>query len=322
MSGGFRRGGRRRRRRAVGVAIALSDGRGVGASGVVRLSTPRQRRMNPPQKPPHRARDGVVTDPAHREPVRAPDDRGDDRYRGHGGRVRRAAAPVRARAERRDVGPPRGLRPGASSPRGVVRTNRTTRIRPLLLLLLLLIVIVIHPLTRPLLLPLLPLLLLHRLRRPSVAARPRRLERGPNDAADRRGRRRARPLSPRVAHILHDRARPRDVLRVARVRGVPRALGAVQRRGHAGHARDLGRDPRGRGRLLRGAVRAHRQARRRARVGCVRLFTLVPIRPRSRGERRSLRTFSPGVSLRPGSLAFNPDTPRRLSTPLLTPMNS
>ena len=42
----------------------------------------------------------------------------------------------------------------------------------------------------------------------------------------------------------------------------------------------------------------------------------------SRGERRSSRTFSPGVSLRPGSLAFNPDTPRRLSTPLLTPMNS
>ena len=49
--------------------------------------------------------------------------------------------------------------------------------------------------------------------------------------------------------------------------------------------------------------------------------TLVPIRPRWRGERRSLRTFA-GVSLRPGSLAFNPDTPRRLSTPLLTPFNS
>ena len=49
-------------------------------------------------------------------------------------------------------------------------------------------------------------------------------------------------------------------------------------------------------------------------------YTLVPIRPRWRGERRSLRTF-PGVSLRPGSLAFNP-RPRRLSTPLLTPFNS
>eukprot|EP00982_Pelagococcus_subviridis_P016203 31459-Pelagococcus_subviridis.AAC.8 len=42
-------------------------------------------------------------------------------------------------------------------------------------------------------------------------------------------------------------------------------------------------------------------------------LALVPIRPRRRGERRSLRTF-PGASLRPGSLAFNP-RPRRLSTP-------
>jgi len=49
------------------------------------------------------------------------------------------------------------------------------------------------------------------------------------------------------------------------------------------------------------------------------LLTLVPIRPRSRGERQSLRTFA-GVSLRP-LLAFNP-RPRRLSTPLLTPFNS
>ena len=40
--------------------------------------------------------------------------------------------------------------------------------------------------------------------------------------------------------------------------------------------------------------------------------TLVPIRPRRRGERRSLRTF-PGASLRP-HLAFN-TRPRRLSTP-------
>jgi hypothetical protein len=43
-------------------------------------------------------------------------------------------------------------------------------------------------------------------------------------------------------------------------------------------------------------------------------YTLVPIRPRSRCARRSLRTF-PGASLRPGgSLGFNP-RPRRLSTP-------
>jgi len=42
-------------------------------------------------------------------------------------------------------------------------------------------------------------------------------------------------------------------------------------------------------------------------------YTPVPIRPRSRGERRSLRTFAV-VSLRPGSLAFDPRH-RRLSTP-------
>ena len=41
-------------------------------------------------------------------------------------------------------------------------------------------------------------------------------------------------------------------------------------------------------------------------------YTLVPIRPRWRGERRSLRTF-PGASLRP-HLAFN-TRPRRLPTP-------
>jgi hypothetical protein len=40
-------------------------------------------------------------------------------------------------------------------------------------------------------------------------------------------------------------------------------------------------------------------------------YTLVPIRPRSRGERRFLRTFAV-VSLRP-ALAFN-TRPRRLST--------
>ena len=51
-------------------------------------------------------------------------------------------------------------------------------------------------------------------------------------------------------------------------------------------------------------------------------LTLVPVRPRRRCERGSLRTFSSGASRRPGSLAFDPDTPRRLSTPLLTPFNS
>jgi hypothetical protein len=51
------------------------------------------------------------------------------------------------------------------------------------------------------------------------------------------------------------------------------------------------------------------------------MVTPVPIRPRSRGERRSLRTFStfsPGFRHSPPTprwLGFNPDTPRRrLST--------
>ena len=43
------------------------------------------------------------------------------------------------------------------------------------------------------------------------------------------------------------------------------------------------------------------------------IFTLVPVRPRPRGERRFLRTSSPDASLRP-PLAFN-TRPRRLSTP-------
>ena len=43
-------------------------------------------------------------------------------------------------------------------------------------------------------------------------------------------------------------------------------------------------------------------------------YTLVPIRPRLRGGRRSLRTLSPGASLRPSPLPFN-TRPRRLSTP-------
>eukprot|EP00982_Pelagococcus_subviridis_P013545 31263-Pelagococcus_subviridis.AAC.4 len=75
----------------------------------------------------------------------------------------------------------------------------------------------------------------------------------------------------------------------------------------------------------RGAVRGvrgthHREGRRHDQVPPGASHALVPTRPRRRGERRSLRTF-PGASLR-SSLAFNPDTPRRLSTPLLTPFNS
>ena len=72
----------------------------------------------------------------------------------------------------------------------------------------------------------------------------------------------------------------------------------------------------------RGVRLRRRRERRRGERGAFYSFTLVLIRPRSRGERRSLRTFLPGVSLRPGSLdGFNP-RPRRLSTPLLTPLNS
>jgi len=57
-------------------------------------------------------------------------------------------------------------------------------------------------------------------------------------------------------------------------------------------------------------VRMRRRARRIESFES--FYTLVPIRPRSRGERRSLRTFA-GDSLRP-LLAFNA-RPRRLSTP-------
>ena len=60
-----------------------------------------------------------------------------------------------------------------------------------------------------------------------------------------------------------------------------------------------------------GASHAGRRKKRGVRrVGA--FCTLVPIRPRSRGERRSLRTF-PGASHR-SSLAFNTRA-RRLSTP-------
>ena len=48
-------------------------------------------------------------------------------------------------------------------------------------------------------------------------------------------------------------------------------------------------------------------------LGAFSSITLVPVRPRWRGERRSLRTLFPGASLRPGSLAFNPDA--HTSTP-------
>ena len=59
-------------------------------------------------------------------------------------------------------------------------------------------------------------------------------------------------------------------------------------------------------------VRRGRATVGRFGVGRGAFYTLVPIRPRWRGERRFLRTL-PGVSLRPRH-GFNP-RPRRLSTP-------
>ena len=58
-----------------------------------------------------------------------------------------------------------------------------------------------------------------------------------------------------------------------------------------------------RGRVVHDGRRRDAAAEARSSV-----FTLVPIRPRSRGELHSLRTFSPGVVLSAqGPLAFNPD---------------
>ena len=57
----------------------------------------------------------------------------------------------------------------------------------------------------------------------------------------------------------------------------------------------------------------------RIRDGGAFIFTVVPIRPRWRGKRQSLRTFAV-ISLLP-PLGFNP-RPRCLSTPLLTPFDS
>ena len=106
---------------------------------------------------------------------------------------------------------------------------------------------------------------------------------------------------PQVRVSARGRAVPsrrREALRRARarVRRAPRAAGRAPR----------GRAARGGQRPGDGGDRRHVSERRGA------FYTLVPIRPRSRGGRRSLRTF-PGASLRPGSLAFNP-RPRRLST--------
>jgi hypothetical protein len=95
---------------------------------------------------------------------------------------------------------------------------------------------------------------------------------------------------------------------------VPRALQPPRRARARGALLPRVRPPRD------GATGAIAGVERVADVGAVRvgalqarsIITPVPIRPRSRGERRSLRTFSPGVSLRPSPLGFDP---RRASTP-------
>eukprot|EP00982_Pelagococcus_subviridis_P010094 30967-Pelagococcus_subviridis.AAC.14 len=123
------------------------------------------------------------------------------------------------------------------------------------------------------------------------------------------------------------RARRRHAAAGGQGDGLLRAQVAVRaeragRRGDADAAAErerLDRDGAGRGgrHVVAGSV-VHlpvRQAKRGSwRHGVRRgaFFTLVPIRPRPRGERRFLRT-SPGASLRPGH-GFNPH-PRCLSTP-------
>ena len=132
-----------------------------------------------------------------------------------------------------------------------------------------------------------------RARRRGRVVRPRRrrgrIRRRRNEDDARGVRRGASRLTPRARRILMLASPPRVARRRRRERGVEEAVAL---------------------RLVRGDARGAHEPDAGAFS-----FALVPIRPRQRGERRSLRTFVPGVSLRPGSLAFNPDTPRRLSTP-------
>ena len=123
------------------------------------------------------------------------------------------------------------------------------------------------------------------LRSPSRDPRHGVLARGAHPGRARRDDREGR-AARRAAARDHDADRARDPRRAEGPLGVPR--------------RAVASDPQ---------FLNHRA--RRPRQGAF-FFTLVPIRPRSRGERRSLRTFAV-VSLRP-PLAFNP-RPRRLSTP-------
>ena len=136
------------------------------------------------------------------------------------------------------------------------------------------------------------------------------------DAGSPRGRASARSTagarSPRFRSAA--RGQMSRTIAMLRHRSVARAMATwrERRRGGGGNEARKTRELRG-----GGPRRVPREARRAGAF----YLTLVPIRPRSRGERRSLRTFFPAhLSAHP--LAFNPDTPRRLSTPLLTPLNS
>ena len=124
---------------------------------------------------------------------------------------------------------------------------------------------------------------------------------------------RARERDVIVAARAHHHERPHASRRVARRTGVPR----LPDRGHDDRGGDVAVSRRS---ARRAREREHRVRRRVHRVAVVdssrldsidrsiapptsSVTTLVPIRPRSRGERRSLRTFA-GASLRP-LLAFN-----------------
>jgi len=173
-------------------------------------------------------------------------------------------------------------------------------------------------------------------RRGAPRARPRPRPRAEDEDAPRRrprrrrrrrGRRDARSalegdLDPRLSHArrvpgVRALSRPAPGLRLAL--SAPRAAGgapldvsarARRRRVPSGVRRALLRDS-PRDASTPGGVST------RARQGTKYIYspsrTLVPTRPRSRGARRSSRTLRFG---------FDPDTPRRLSTPPLTPFDS
>jgi hypothetical protein len=179
-----------------------------------------------------------------------------------------------------------------------------------------------------------------RARRTRRAARPRAARDGARARRKTAAAHRARGDAPRRKRRPRaERDRPR---RVRARRRSERSIAAARPADAVGHARDSTAGGAGHAVRARGVARAddhadagrgaaarrrgrRRRRRRRRRDGRApgssssssssasgAFYTLVPIRPRRRGERRSLRTFAV-VSLRP-PLAFNPRH-RRLSTP-------